>query len=320
MRKGENIISMVLAALILFTVLAIQRKWQPTNLKDMASSAGEFILTTAGIRGGIPEIPGYEKVRTYSLDRYRAGFYRVSPAPLVLANYRFVIYNRDNQPVFTAQSLEGSKNPWTVLYDFAGRHGSPLSGSRKRPIYTRSLTGNGAPDIMIGQYSGGDHCCTIATVVELGKESVKVLAHIDGLDGLPFEGLELRRIDPGPDWEIVAHRPYQTACGSHFDGADVLSVYAYTGGIYTDQTTRFTSFLEGVLRQNQEKWAKTPSLQLLQTLAMDYAMLGRRDVANRFFSMNVTPFIPEMRQKNVDPDACLEDVTGLVDRLASSSP
>src|SRR3990170_5540594 len=109
MQKGENVISVALAAVVVLSILAIQRKWQPSSLKEVASSAEEFILTTTGIRGQVPDLAGFEKVKTFRLDRYSAALYRASPAPLVFAPGRFVIYNRDNQPVFKLETLEGSK-------------------------------------------------------------------------------------------------------------------------------------------------------------------------------------------------------------------
>lgn len=322
MQKGENIISIALAGVVLLTVIAIQRRWNPANLKEVASSAEEFILSTTGLRGQIPDIAGYEKVKTVRLGDYRAGLYRASPAPLVFAPGRFVIYNRENQPVFKLETLEGSKDLWTTLYDFAGRRGLPVPGSRARPDYTRGLTGDGLDEIIVGQYSGGDHCCTVATVVELAKAAVTVLGRIDGLDGLPFEGLEVRKIGKDPYWELIAHRPYMTNCGTHEDAADVLTVYAYADGHYTDQTARYVDYLGGVLRQNLAKWRqeKARSLALLQTLAADYAMLAQKDEAKRFFAMNLNLALPSLKQKGMDPNTCIEGVESLVDRLPSVVP
>ncbi len=320
-RKGEYIISVAMAAVVVLTVLAIQHKWNPASFREVATSAGEFILTTTGI-GQVPEIAGYERVKTFRLDRYRAGLYRASPAPLVFAPGRFVIYNSENRPVFRMETLEGSKEAWTAVYDFGGRHGLPMPGSRVRPNYLRSLTGTGEPDIVVGQYTGGDHCCTVATVVELGEEAVKGLGRVEGLNGLPFEGLEFRKIDKDPAWEIVAHRPLRTLCASHQGAADVLSLYSYVGGKYADQTARFAGFLEGVLRQNLSKWSheRSRSIELLQTLAVNYALLGQRDQAKRFFAMNLTLFLPELQKTRVDPNACLEDMERAVDALPSVRP
>jgi hypothetical protein len=322
MQKGESVISVALAAAVLLAFLAIQRRWQLATLTEVASSAGEFILATTGLRGQIPEISGYDKVKTFRLGSYRAGLYRVSPAPVLFAPGRFVIYDSTNKPVFKLDTLEGSKEAWTALYDFAGRNGLPVPGSRARPDYTRSLSGTDDPDIVLGQYSGGDHCCTTVTVIELGKDSVKVVGRVGSLDGLPFEGLEVRKVDKDPTLELVAHRPYRTVCGTQADAPDVLAVYAYTNGQYTDQTANHVDFLESVLRQNLQKWSRERqrSLQLLQTIAVGHAVLGKREEGKRFFAMNLTAVLPELRKRGVDPNACIEDMEGLITRLPSVTP
>jgi len=322
MQKGESVISVAVAAAVLLAFLVVQRRWQPASLKEMASSAGEFILTTTGLRGEAPEIAGYAKVKTFRLGPYRAGLYRASPAPLVFAPGRFVIYDRANKPVFKLETLEGSKEPWTTLYDFAGRNGLPAPGSRARPAYTRSLAGTPEADIIIGQYSGGEHCCTTATVVELGTDSVKVLGSLSGLDGLPFEGLDVRKVDKDPAWELVAHRAYRTLCGLPADAPDVLAVFDYVNGQYTDQTSKHADYLQTLLRQNLQKWSRPRerSLQLLQTVAVSFAVLGSREEGKRFFAMNLPSVLPALRERGVDPNACIEDMEGLVARLPSVIP
>jgi hypothetical protein len=322
MQKGEGVISVALGAAVLLAFLAVQYRWQLASLKKVASSAGEFILATTGLRGQIPEISGYEQVKTYRLGNYRAGLYRVSPASVIFAPGRFVIYDGDSKPVFKLDTLEGSKEPWTAVYDFTGRDGLPVPGSRARPNYTRSLSGTGAPNIVIGQYTGGDHCCTTVTVAELGKDSVKVVGSISGLGGLPFEGLEIRKADKNPTLELIAHRLYRTVCGTHADAADVLTVYEYTNGQYTDQTSRYVDFLQSALRQNLQKWSreKERSLQLLQTIAAGYAVLGKREEGKRFFAMNLAAALLELRKRGADPNACIEDVEALLMRLPSVTP
>jgi hypothetical protein len=322
MQKGESVISVALAAAVLLAFLAVQQRWQLAALKEMASSASEFILTTAGLRGEAPEMAGYAKVKTFRLGRYRAGLYRVSPAPLIFAPGRFVIYDRANKPVLKLETLEGAKEPWTTLYDFAGQKGLSASGSRARPDYLRPLTGTSEPDIIIGQYSGGEHCCTTATVVELGTDTVKVLGSLSGLDGLPFEGLDVRKVDKDPAWELVAHRPYRTICGPPAEAPEVLAVFDYVNGEYTDQTSKHADYLENVLRQNLQKWSRPRerSLQLLQTVAVSFAVLGRREEGKWFFAMNLPLVLPVLRERGVDPNACIEDMEGLLARLPSIMP
>lgn len=322
MQKGESVISVAVAAAVLLAFLVVQRRWQLVSLKEMASSAGEFILTTTGLRGEAPEIAGYAKVKTFRLGPYRAGLYRASPAPLLFAPGRFVIYDRANKPVFKLETLEGSKEPWTTLYDFAGRNGLSAPGSRARPDYTRSLAGTPEADIIIGQYSGGEQCCTTATVVELGTDSVKVLGSLSGLDGLPFEGLDIRKVDKDPACELVAHRAYRTLCGLPADAPDVLAVFDYVNGQYTDQTSKHADYLQTLLRQNLQKWSRPRerSLQLLQTVAVSFAVLGSREEGKRFFAMNLPSVLPALRERGVDPNACIEDMEGLVARLPSVIP
>ena len=319
MQKGENVISFALAVVVVLIFVAAQREWSPASLKEVASSAKDFILTSTGIGGQVPDLEGYEKLKTYRLHSYRAALYRQSPASFIFAAGRFVIYNQDNQPAFKLETLEGSRDSWTTLYDFNGRHGIPTPGGRGRPEYTKSLTGNGVPDVVVGQYSGGDHCCTVATIIELGKEAVRVLGRIDGLDGLPFEGLEIRNIHKDKSWEYVGRHPYVTSCGAHPDTADVLSIYAFVNNQYTDQTDQYADYLTGVLHQNLTKWRqeRSPSLGLLETLAAGFAQLGQKDEGKRFFAMNFSSFLPSLQQRGIDPNACLDDLQDLLDRLPS---
>jgi len=320
MQKGENIISLALAAVVFFSIVAVQRKWNPATLQDAASTAEDFILTTTGIRGQLPNIAGYENLKTFRLLNYSAGLYRATPAPLVFARGRLVIYDQQNRPVFSLETLEGSKDPWTALYDFNGRHGLTVPVNRPHPEYVRSLAGDGVPDVIVGQYSGGDHCCTLATIVALGVNGVKPIGRIDGLDGLPFEGLEIRKLNKDTKWECIAHRPYQTPCGPHSAAADVVSIYAVDGGHYADKTGNFSDYLHDTLRQNLVKWrqAKNQSMALLQTLAVDYAELGEGDAGKQFFALNMGQFVPTLQNQNLDPNACLDGLDDLVDQVSTS--
>jgi hypothetical protein len=159
----------------------------------------------------------------------------------------------------------------------------------------------------------------VATILELGKNAVAVLGRIDGLDGLPFEGLEIRNIHKDKSWECVAHRASVTSCGGPSDAADVLSIYASSNGQYVDQTNQYADYLTTVLRQNLTRWRqeKSPSLRLLQTAAAELAQLGQKDEGKRFFAANLNLFLPSLQQRNIDPNACLDDLENLIDRLPS---
>jgi hypothetical protein len=320
MRKGEFIISAMLAILVFLFVLGLQRDWKPSSLKNAAASAEQYVLGNSGARGGYPDIPGFERIETFSLDRqYRAALYRSNSVSLGFAPGRLVIYNDENQIAYQVDTLEGARDAWTALYDFAGRQGLPVPNGRSRPSYLRDLTDNHKPDLVIGLYSGGNRCCTTVSVLEVDKNSLNVIGRIEGLNGWPFVGLEVRRIGPDPTRELVVHRPQVTACGTQEDAADVISVYAYSDGQYRDQTLKFTDFLQGVLRENLAKWAreKDPSLGLLQTLAVQYAVQGQLDRAKIFFAQNLARFLPQMKQQGFDGNACRDDLNSLVDRLAN---
>ena len=168
MQKGESIVSIALAAVVLLAVLAVQRRWDPADLKDVASSAEDFLLTRGDRRG---------KFRTSPVTSgSRPSFGRLSRRPLsrrpCAVGFRpgsIVVYDQADHPVFKMDTLEGSKDTWSALYDFNGHHGLSAAGGRGRPSYTRDLSGNGVGDVMVGRYSGGEHCCTVATILELGK-------------------------------------------------------------------------------------------------------------------------------------------------------
>lgn len=323
MRKGEFIISAMLAVIVFLFVLGLQRDWKPSSLKDAATSAEQYVLGKRVTRGGYPDIPGYERINTYYLDQqYRAALYRSNSVSLGFAPGRLVIYDDKNQIVYQVDTLEGAREAWTALYDFAGRNGLPVRNSRPRPSYLRDLTGDRKSDLVIGLYSGGNRCCTTVNVVQVDKDSLKVIGHIDGLRGWPFEGLDIRRIGRDAIREFVVHRPEVTACGPIENAADVISVYSFSAGQYVDETSKFSDYLQGVLRENLAKWSreKEPSLSLLQTLAAQYAVLGQPDRAKIFFAQNLARFLPGMKQQGFDGTACRDDLNTLVDRLASPQP
>ena len=319
MKKGEFVISVALAALVMTMFIMAQQHWQTPTFKAVAQHAEAYLLNHAKASDGLPQLSGYDVARVYPLNYgLRAVLYRSKVVTFGFSPGRLIIYNRADQPLYAHDTLEGARDNWTAIYDFAGRHGMPVAGGRPGPLYLRDINGDGKTEMIIGQYSGGDRCCTTLTVLEVNAHGLEPIAHIQGLNGWPFDGLEVRRLGHDRTWQLIVHRPVTTACGSRSDAADVISIYAYGNGKYSNQTPKFSTYLDGVLREDLARWAreKFPPISLLQSLAALYAELGQPDRAKKFFAQNLPHFVPQLQQQGLDPNACLSDVNHLVDTLA----
>jgi len=61
-------------------------------------------------------------------------------------------------------------------------------------------------------------------------------------------------------------------------------------------------------------------LGLLQTVAAQFAQLGRKEEGKRFFAMNFNRFLPSLQKRGTDPNGCLDDLESLMNRLPGVQP
>jgi hypothetical protein len=55
-------------------------------------------------------------------------------------------------------------------------------------------------------------------------------------------------------------------------------------------------------------------------MATQFAQLGQKDEGKRFFASNFNLFLPNLQQRGIDPNVCLDDLGNLVDRLPAVQP
>ncbi len=299
---------------------AIAHYWRIEKAKESATKA-TLTLKSGSSQGEVPDLEGYSKLQTILLPlNYRAALYRSTVSSLGLATGRFVIFDRAKQPVVKLDTLEGVKDPWTQVYDFAGRNGLPNYATGGYPVYTRQLSGDGKPDLIVGQFSGGNQCCTTATIIELGKTSPQIIGQINDLNGWPFQGLEVRQVK-GPGWQLIAHRLYGTSCGAGTDSADVVRVYSFGASGFADHTSEFEGYLESVLKSEVAQWkqSKMRTIGLLQTITAQYSVLGFSQQAQKFFQSNSSPFDNQWEAAGTNPHDCSADLTSFGTPPASSN-
>jgi|ERR1017187_2412003 hypothetical protein len=67
---------------------------------------------------------------------------------------------------------------------FIGGQASNIYKAMRMPTQGADITGNGKPNLVVYEWTGGAHCCYVAYVFELGS-SVKMIAEIDGRHSTP---------------------------------------------------------------------------------------------------------------------------------------
>ena len=112
-------------------------------------------------------------------------------------DYRILVTRDDKAPWQSQEILEISRAGQVLhrqrSFEFHLGGFDPSDEKQKELLAVgRDVTGNGVPDLVVSEYTGGAHCCFLAHVFELGREFRKVatldardgdLSHFEDLDG-----------------------------------------------------------------------------------------------------------------------------------------
>ncbi len=108
---------------------------------------------------------GRKKTGEASFQKYTVRTYRYPNS------FGCVVISRDGKPVYKQTSM---------VFQIGGSPDLPLEGKQGllTPMGT-DVTGLGLPDLIIGEWTGGAHCCFVFYVFELGAERLRKVATID---------------------------------------------------------------------------------------------------------------------------------------------
>jgi hypothetical protein len=140
---------------------------------------------------------GDEKVLTLAsentiTDEYALRFYSLATSSVEAGYDAFEIVHKEKKVYYEADRRYSIKTVENTDY-------VPKSGE---PIETKDITGDGIPELIIGVWSGGAHCCFSIIIFSLGEEFKKI-AEIEGGDSSfefrDFEGDGIYEL-VGRDW------------------------------------------------------------------------------------------------------------------------
>ena len=102
------------------------------------------------------------------------------------------------------------------------------------------LTGDGVPEVILSQYSGGAHCCTVAQVYSLTTPPRKLL-DVGLLDSAGFDVVQL---DSGAKELVTGDWRFAYAYGLSFaESPAVTQIFGYRNGQYVDVTSEYPQVL-----------------------------------------------------------------------------
>jgi hypothetical protein len=159
----------------------------------------------------------------------------------------------------------------------------------------RDLTGDGVPDLVVEEFTGGMHCCTQAVVIGLG-DALRVHGTINGADGdIVFGDLDH---DSVPE---VTVRDFRLAYWRDYDFADTQApevILRFQDGTYRAacdlmrEPAPDSATLAAKARELRDDWDGGDPPADLFGYAVDLVYQGQADAAWRFLDLAWPASIP----------------------------
>ena len=121
-------------------------------------------------------------------NEYALRFYSLATSSVEAGYDAFEIVHKEKKVYYEADRRYSIKTVENTDY-------VPKSGD---PIETKDITGDGIPELIIGVWSGGAHCCFSVIIFSLGEE-LKKIAEIEGGDS----SLEFKDFEEDGLYEVV---------------------------------------------------------------------------------------------------------------------
>ena len=303
-RGGGAVLSIILAGVTLGLFLGVRKLTEflpapdSNSISTGADSASDEPPT-------LPVLDGMEAVKVFDLGSYRAALYRYATPPLVFTQGKFVVYDQRYRAMYETDTLEGTREPWTRLYDFAAR-----GGRGERPVYLQDLNGDGAPEIVLGQFSGGGFCCTTVTVLTLHPSGVEMIGMVENIAGVPLENVHVRDVDRDGVRELLVEVALPPLCGSPRNAPHQPVAYTFPDGEAVEGKAQSDLNYRQILALRRSLWRRRANrtLHLLLNISVNYALLGDQEDAMDFFDREIGLVKGELEAVGVGQDACREEL------------
>lgn len=133
-----------------------------------------------------------------------------------------------------------------------------IFGPHLVPLWCFDVTGDGHPELLVTEQTGGSHCCNEETLVSL-TDRPRVLLHFD--DGGWGGNLVPLDVGAGAPYPLYAQidpegSPYHPVCGSHADRPFFPLVYALRGGRYVRAGRSYRQVMLAIRARAQDELAQ----------------------------------------------------------------